>query len=441
MRGDGGRILATNRRDTVKKLSAIVGALVLASSAKAAVVTLYLSLHEAATGQVTANNQFAIYATVSQGDNAGLFAYGVDLKGTGDPGGPTTLTLVNRTPSGQWDADPNDPNFDPGAAYPTKFAGFGAGRSVVASTGIVSGVSDLSKDADLIRVYGFGQPPAHRMDDWRPPPDTSTGVPVPYGPYSPAAGTDGGPTPYGNPANPAGLGGGCGGGGGPFPIPSGSLRIATGTWTGNAPSIEQLSVNTKASVWKLNHPTGTENEIATLQFALRDIADSCSTTVSLSGTGSGTNQAVGGFISVSGSNNKYVSEVDQLLDPSSTRGYAPIQTIGDEPGSIYVMARLNGTQADIASLLGNLTQDVDATDSQFALLHASYDSQFGGGGFNALFKFPNVAGARIFNWDFGASTVTVDQLAAVPEPGTLLMVATGLVVINFRRVRRYVKSR
>src|SRR4051794_4790023 len=98
----------------------IIG-LAAASTANAAVVTYTLSMHEAATGAVTANNNFVIYATVSQGDNAGLFAYGVDLKGTGDAGGPTTLTLVNRTPSGKWDVDQADTNYDPGNVYPTKF--------------------------------------------------------------------------------------------------------------------------------------------------------------------------------------------------------------------------------------------------------------------------------------------------------------------------------
>jgi hypothetical protein len=419
----------------MRKIVALFAGVVLASSAKAAVVTYTLRLHESASGQVTSANQFAVYATVSQGDNAGLFAYGLDLTGTGDAGGPTTMTLVNRTPNGTWDADPNDLNYDPSIAYPTKFAGFGAGRSNSPITGIVSGVQDLSKDTDLVRLYGVGQT-AHRVDEFRPPPDTSTGVAVAYGPYSAAPSTDGGATAYGNPSNPAG--GGCGGS---FTLPAGTVRIATGSWTGAVPSIQQLSVNTKASVWKLNHPNGTENEIATLQFALRDLASQCPVGfVSLSATGQGPNVAVGGAVVVSGSNNSYSSEVDQLLDPSVNRGNAPIQTIGDEAGVVYVMAKLSGTSADIAALLASTIQDVDATDSQFAALHAIYDSQFGAGGFNVLFKFPNFAGAKVFNWDFSgnfSAAVTIDQVAAVPEPSsTLLLLALPLGLLRRRRAAR-----
>ena len=414
----------------MKKILATAAAMCLATSAKSAVVTYTLSLHESPTGQFTASNQFALYATVSQGDNAGLFAYGVDMKGTGDAGGPTGLTLVNRTPNGTWDVDDTDPNYD-GFVYPTKYAGFGTGRGVSAVTGVISGVQDLAKDTDLIRVYGFGQPPAHKMDDWRPAPAEGTLGPIPYKAYAAASNTDGGATPYGLPPNSGG--GICG----PL-LPAGTLRIATGTWTGSIlPSIETRSVNTKASVWKLDHPTGTENEIATLAFAVRDIAVPAPLTW-LIGTPSNANQAVGGFISVSGSNGSYVSEVDQLLDPPVSRGSAPIQTIGDEAGSIYVMAKLIGTAADIAAFLAANNSDVDASDSQFALLHAAYDAQFGGGGFNVLFKFPNFAGTKAFNWDFSGTcsasyAITIDQLAAVPEPNVAMAAMGGIVLLKRRR--------
>jgi len=404
----------------------IIG-LAAASTANAAVVTYTLSLHESATGAVTANNQFAIYATVSPGDNAGLFAYGVDLKGTGDVGGPTTLTPANRTPSGKWDVDQTDANYDPGNVYPTKFGGYGAGRSAVGTTGIISGVTDLSKGADLVPVFGVGQV-SHKMDDFRPAPDQSTGVPVAYGAYVPDSGSDGGATAYGNPSNPAGAS---------VIVPAGSVRIATGSWTGAAPSIEQLSVNTKASVWKVSHPNNTENDIATLQFAFRDLAGGGPAT-SLTGVVSNPNQAVGGSIAVTGNNNGYVSEVDQLLDPSVNKGSAPIVTIGDEAGSIYVMAKLNGTAADIATFLAANNTDVDSSDPQFALLHGAYDSKFGGGGFNALFKFPTIAGAKVFNWDFSGTTtpnLTVDQLAVVPEPATMSLLCLGALGLLARRRR------
>jgi len=404
----------------------IIG-LAAASTANAAVVTYTLSLHEGTAGTAVGTQSYAVYATASPGDNAGLFAFGVDLRGTGDAGGPTGMTLVNRTPLGTWDADPSDANFDPGAVYPTKNGGFGTGRGASAATGVVSGVQDLAKGDDLIRVYGAGQT-AHKMDDFRPAPDQSTGVPVAYGAYLGASGTDGGGAgglnPYGNPVN---LTGG---------LAPGSIRIATGTWTGTTPpSIEQLSVNSKASVWKLAHPTGTENEIATLQFALRDLAGG--DTVSLNGTLKGQNQAVGGSIAVTGANGSYVSEVDQLLDPSVSTGNAPIATIGDEAGNVYVMAKLVGSAADIATVLGNLTSDVDSTDSQFAPLHAAYDAAFGGGGFNALFRFPNVAGAKTFNFELTGThgAVTVDQLAAVPEPATMSLLGLGALGLLARRRR------
>ena len=51
----------------------------------------------------------------------------------------------------------------------------------------------------------------------------------------------------------------------------GSVRIVTGTWTGTAPSIEQLSLNTAACVWKLN-TTSDETEAASVQFSIRDLA-------------------------------------------------------------------------------------------------------------------------------------------------------------------------
>jgi hypothetical protein len=423
------------------KITALFAGVALASSAKAATVTYTLNLHESATGQYTTANQFAIYASVSQGDNAGLFAYQVDLKGTADVGGPTTLTLANRTPSGLWEADANDPNFDPGAVYPTKFAGFGTGRAAIGSSGVVSGVTDLAKDVDLVRVYGFGQPPAHKMDDWRPPPDTSTGVAVAYAAYVGATNTDGRTTPYGAPVNTIGGSSDPTCGSSLLAVPAGSLRIATGTWTGTAPSIEQLSANTKANVWKLDHPNGTENEPATLAFVTRNFVVDCFPYAALNGTPLGTNQAVGGSISVSGSSNNYVSEVDQLLDPSVALGNAPIEGIGDEAGAVYVMAKLNGTSADIASLLNFLNQDVDASDSQFAALHAIYDSRFGAGGFNALFKFPNMAGAKIFNWDFRFNNVTVDQLAAVPEPGAMGFMVLGMALAAQRRRVRVAQSK
>jgi len=432
----------------VRKPIFLAGVLGLAasSSVNGAVVTYFLNLHESASGQVTTANQFAIWVSVSQNDNAGLFAFGVDLKGQGEPGGPTTMTLVNRSPVGTFDVDENDANYD-GGVY-TKFIGFGTGRGASNSTGVVSGVQDLAKSdssgqtpGDLIRLYGFGQV-AHRLDDFRPPPAEGSLGPIPYKPINSGPGIDGGGAgglnPYGVPPQTCGV----------LQMPAGSARIATGSWTGTAPSIDQLSVNTKASVWKLselNNPKGTQSEIASLNFALRDITPAAAPAVSLTATvpGGGTcgptysNMAVGGAVAVTGANGAYSSEVDQLLDPSSNAGYAPIQGIGNEAGSIYVMGKLQGTQADIAAVLAAFPAAVDASDSQYASLHAAYDGQFGGGGFNALWKFSNYTGAKIFTWDFSAirAGVTMDQLAAVPEPASLSLLGVACAAL-WRRRRR-----
>jgi len=423
----------------MKKIAAIFIGLALSSSAKAAVVNYYLSLHEGSNGLPTTSNAFALYASVSQGDNAGLFAFDIDLKGTGDVGGPTTMTLFNRTPSGIWDIDPNDPNYNPGAVYPTKYAGFSNVRTANSVTGIVSGMMDLAKGPDLVPVYGFGQPPPHKMDDWRPAP-LGTTLRVAYAPYVGAANSDGAQTAYGVPVTPSGGGnaGGCAASpAGPFTLPLGTLRIATGTWTGTAPSFEQLSVNTSARVWKLNRPSEFDNDLAQLQFATRNLLTvDCFDTATLNGPLSGSNQAVFGAIEVTGANNNYESEVDQLLFPSTNIGNAPIESIGDEPGNIYVMADLSGTAADIAAVLASTSADVDATDPAFAVLHQMYDSRFTDGSFKALFKFPNVAGAKTFNWaliDATHGLVTVDQLAVVPEPGMFAAGVMGLMGINLRR--------
>src|SRR5258706_9027620 len=103
------------------------------------------------------------------------------------------------------------------------------------------------------------------MDDFRPPPVTGSLGPIPFKAYAGASQTDGGGSggqnPYGNPSTACGFTG----------LAPGSIRLLTGTWTGAVPNIEQLSVNTKASVWKLNTTTD-QSEVATLQFAFRDLA-------------------------------------------------------------------------------------------------------------------------------------------------------------------------
>ena len=56
----------------MKKRIILLGVLGLAASVNGAVVTYTLTLHESTSCQVTANNNFTVWVTVSQGDNAGL---------------------------------------------------------------------------------------------------------------------------------------------------------------------------------------------------------------------------------------------------------------------------------------------------------------------------------------------------------------------------------
>jgi len=62
----------------MKKLWLGIIGLAAATTANAAVVTLTLSLNDDGSG-ASAPGSFAVYADVSQGDNSGLFAFGVDL--------------------------------------------------------------------------------------------------------------------------------------------------------------------------------------------------------------------------------------------------------------------------------------------------------------------------------------------------------------------------
>src|SRR4051812_45955230 len=101
----------------------MMAALAIGSAARASVVTYTLSLCDG--GATIQQNRYSVYATVSPNDNDGLFAFGLDMKGTGaGEGGPTGFTLVNRTPNGKFDVDPSDPNYDPGNVYPTKYVGY-----------------------------------------------------------------------------------------------------------------------------------------------------------------------------------------------------------------------------------------------------------------------------------------------------------------------------
>jgi len=199
--------------------------------AYAATVTYTLSLNENALGQC-APNSFVIYASASQQDNLGLHSFAADLK-TPAQGGAILTSYVNRSPNGTWDADPNDPDFNPESEYPTKYGGFNAVRSVSMINGVVSGAYDSAKLDDAIKIFGFGQQTGN-MNDYLPPPahEPPDFRSVSYKPYAPSTGTD---VAYGTTR---------------ADLPIGSLRLASGAWAGPIePSFDTGSVDNKAVLW------------------------------------------------------------------------------------------------------------------------------------------------------------------------------------------------
>jgi len=364
----------------------IIG-LAAASTANAAVVTYTLSLFDNGTTLTPGVNNFAIYADVSP-DSGGLYAYGVDMA----PGTTYGTTFLNRG-NGIVVEDTDDTG-------ERLTLGFTQGVNTDRTLGKFSGLQDLGIGGTPVPVYGMGQ----HDDQFSNHYDTAK--------YESIVGTFGG----GAAAYKA------------------HFLLARGNWTGaTPPDWERTSVDNKASVWVTN--SGVASAPAQLIMIRTGEPTLNKFTLDAAADAGTTNQAVGGNIAVTGSNGKYVSEVDQLLANSAT-GNAPIATIGAEPGNIYVMAKLTGAAADIATFLNDpaVTADVDASDPQFALLHANYDSQFGGGGFNALFRFTNAGNNRTINWAITPAGVTVDQLAAVPEPTTMsLLGIAGLGLLARRR--------
>ena len=357
----------------------IIG-LAVATTANAAVVTYTLSLNDNGTGTFTANN-WAVYIQTSAGDNAGLFGFGVDLNGT-------FSTVLNRA-NGLVMEDSTNPGVDP------KSLGFTTGRTADVANGKFSGLQDLSAGSNLIPIYGIGQI-ADRLTNHAPSNyDTITST-------------------FGAGANPY----------------NAKFLAGRGVWSGSTlPSFDQLSVDSKASVYVSNN--GTANVIAPITYVT---VGGLSNTLTVANTAVGTQLATDGKIVVTGSNNQYSSEVDQLT-ADANNGTASVQTIGDEAGTLYVMAQITGTPSDVSAVLSGPLNNASGS-SQAPLLHAAYDSQFGPGGFNLLFSMPNFAGAKNINWNFAANPgAVVNELAIVPEPATIGLIGFAALGLLARRRR------
>ena len=163
-----------------------------------------------------------------------------------------------------------------------------------------------------------------------------------------------------------------------------------------------------------------------------------------------TNYAAGGQVTITGTNGGYRSAINPLASPQGI-GSAVLNHIGPE-GRTLVMLWLNGSNSDINSLIGSLDGQpgydiagatVGNTDPLYADIHrlqASYP------GFTALAAFDSTTANGAFTWDFSGATlrdanggitsfnVTVDRIAAVPEP-TLLSLLGISCVLGLRRLR------
>jgi hypothetical protein len=222
-------------RTMFRKSAFAASAIALASCAHAVVVTYTLSLNEGLNGQCQPN-RFVIYATDSQGDNYGLESFAVRLRASSD-GGAVLTTFTNRTPAGTFDIDPTDPNYDPNRIYPTQYVGFRQTHIADSLNGVVAGIHPVVNGPDLVRIAGFGQQGGSIIDHppapYLIPPDQQHPYNlVHFGPYQPDANTD---VVYGADNR--------------F-LPSGSLRLATGVWSGAIePSFDPRNSFGRAAVW------------------------------------------------------------------------------------------------------------------------------------------------------------------------------------------------
>jgi hypothetical protein len=342
-----------------------------AGMAGASAVTFSLELFDNGTTPTPGVQNFAIYAR-DTADNGGLFSYSFQLVGNITSWVDSANGLVAQNPA---DAS-------------VKSLGFTAGQVSDLVNKIFAGSQDSGSAGTSVPIYGIGQE-FDDLDNYRPSGYDQTAV------------------TFGN-------------GGAPY---SAKFLLGHGKWVGSTlPGWNGLGEN-HAQTWVSRGGT----ETATAVVVLRSPCLGCLDDAALLANPFSPNLATDGAIMVSGSAGAYVSEVDELVGPPANSGSAMIATIGNEAGNVYVMAKLLGTDAQIARVL-QISSVVGASDPQFAPLHAAYDASFGAGGFNALFKFPNTAGAKSFEWSFSGTTgVFIDKLAAVPEPGVSLSVVTGSV--------------
>jgi len=356
------------------------------------IVTYTLSLNDDGSGCFNcAPNVFAVYADVST-DNGGLFGWSVDLSGPIDQL-YTTGPAASYTKSGS----------------PTKYAGFTTGVTEDVSAGKIGGVQDLGAGANLIPIYGFGQVGG----------DLSATPPKPIG--------------YAYHDINKNLSG---------PAYRSHLLLGVGSWASpGAPSFEPGSADNKASVYVDGSGTASTTAEVHLRttdgcFFVAGVASSGKLTATcersdlfrVSGVAEYSNQALGGSIRVTGANGGYSSEVDQLLDPSATSGSAPVQSIGDEAGNLFVMAEVSGDASAVAGIINEFNNG--SLSAEAPHLHQLYDSQFGAGGFNLLYTSPNFAGTKVVNWDFViAPGAVIDQLAVVPEPGVMGIAGIGVMML------------
>lgn len=346
----------------------IISAAALALFASSASATVTFTLTLGDNGSGTpTSNSFAVYAQDSA-DNGGIFGIGVDLTNA------TFAGMNNRLPAALIRLPGDPPDME-------RSWGFRVGRVTSNADGKISGVQDFS-DPNMVPLYGFGQ--------------------------------TGGTTP----------------GGGIIISSQGSIPYAaralvgTGTWSGGCPAFQIASVDNKVSVW--NDTSGSHStRLDTIVYRQSSVVLlPCVTMAQFVGTANiplHQNLGFGNLI--------YGGPI--LAGAPQPVGSAEVQGAGDEAENNYFLARLTGTDAQIAAALDALPNSIPESDPRFKQLKTVLGSQF-----NALFEIPNIPGPKFFNWDFGNYPgVALDRLAAVPEPGIVSAIGV-LFLAGLRRRRR-----